>query len=212
MNFEELQKCWQAQEPIQTISVDADVLLKEVHRNEQQLRATIFFRDLREVGVAGALIPVFIYLGWTSQNWTNYLVAAACLFVGSFILVGRRRRGKVAPEAASTLKACVASSLNEVRYQIWLLKNVLWWYLLPIGLSVAFSIWWPIMRSGTSAGEALLLVLGTLAIIAPVNCFLYWLNHYAMRKNLLPREEELKRLLSELEPKDDSTVSTPEPL
>jgi len=53
MNFEELQKAWQCQHKHTsakfTINANADVLLNEVRRNQQEFRATIFWRDVREV-------------------------------------------------------------------------------------------------------------------------------------------------------------------
>ncbi len=63
MNFEELQKAWQSQDASAKMTINADVLLKEVRRNQQQFRATIFWRDVREVGLAflGALF--FLYHG-----------------------------------------------------------------------------------------------------------------------------------------------------
>ena len=95
MNFEDFQKSWQSQDAAKKISINADVLLNEVRRNQQQFRTTIFLRDFREVGVAAVLIPVFIYMGWQLNNWTNYLIAAACFLVGAYILFDRwRRRGK----------------------------------------------------------------------------------------------------------------------
>src|SRR5215475_8886288 len=103
MNLDDFQKSWQSQDAATKISINADVLLNEVRRNQQQFRATIFFRDVREVGVAGLLIPVFIFMGWWLHNWTNYLVAAACLVVGGYILLDRWRRRKNSPELSDTL-------------------------------------------------------------------------------------------------------------
>src|SRR5262249_32114595 len=160
----------------------------------QQFRATIFFRDVREVGVAGLLIPVFIFMGWWLHNWTNYLVAAACLVVGGYILLDRWRRRKNSPELSGTLKKCVATSLAEVRHQIWLLKNILWWYLLPLFVPIVISMAWPTLRSGQhflvklAQGVALL---GGVGFVVLVYGFIYWLNQYAVKKHLEPRQQEL---------------------
>jgi hypothetical protein len=56
MNFEDLQKAWQSQDASAKVTINADVLLKEVRRNEQQFRASIFWRDVREVGSAFLLV------------------------------------------------------------------------------------------------------------------------------------------------------------
>ena len=52
MNFEELQEAWQSQDTSAKVTIRADALLKEVRRKQRQFRATIFWRDVRELGVA----------------------------------------------------------------------------------------------------------------------------------------------------------------
>ena len=84
MNFEDLQKAWQSQDTGTKLIIDADVLLKEVQRNQQHFRATIFWRDVREVGVAFFLA---IYFLWRDHHGdaANWPVALACLGIGAFI-------------------------------------------------------------------------------------------------------------------------------
>src|SRR5436305_1905971 len=148
MNLDDFEKSWRSQSA--TISINADVLLSEVRRNQKQFRTTIYLRDVREVGVAAVLIPVFIVMGRALHNWTNYLVAAACFFVGAYILVDRLRQRRHSPELGDSLRNCVAASLAEVRHQIWLLRNILWWYLLPLFVPITISICWPTLRSHRS--------------------------------------------------------------
>ncbi len=45
--------------PARKVTINADVLLNEVRRNQQNFRRMIFWRDVREVGVAALLVPVF---------------------------------------------------------------------------------------------------------------------------------------------------------
>ena len=212
MNFEDFEKSWQTQGGGKKISLNADVLLSEVRRNQQQFRTTIFLRDFREVGVAALMIPVFIWIGWRWHNWTNYLVAAACFFVGGYILFDRWRRRGAAPALGDALKHCAATSLAEVRHQIWLLKNILWWYLLPLFVPLVISICWPALRSRDPVLEklALLFPIGSIVL---VYWFLYWLNQHAVRKCLKPREQELEKLLNELEPENHAkNMNTKKPL
>jgi CubicO group peptidase (beta-lactamase class C family) len=209
MNFEDLQKSWQSQSAAKTISINADVLLNEVRRNQQQFRATIYLRDLREVGVAAVLIPVFIYMGLRLHNWTNYLIAAACLFVGGYILFDRRRRRKTSPPPADTLKDSINASLAEIQHQIWLLENIVWWYLLPIGLPVVFSMCWPALNSRKPLLASLLFLSGPIIFVTLLYWFLYWLNQRAVKKTLRPREQELQTLLNELDPQAPTNESKP---
>ena len=106
--------------------------MKEVRRNQGQFRATIFWRDVREVGVAAFLTWLFLHWGIRDHDWSLDLVAFGCFFVGAFIVVDRLIQHQHRPVMNDSLHACIESSLHQVNHQIWLLKNVFWWYLLPI--------------------------------------------------------------------------------
>ena len=71
---DDLKKAWQSQTSPQRLTLDASLVLNEVRRNERQFAATIYSRDVREVGVALLLVPVWIYLGITMKSlWSWYL-------------------------------------------------------------------------------------------------------------------------------------------
>lgn len=197
MNFESLQKSWQSQET--KISINSDVLLKEVRRNQDQFWTTIFWRDIREVGWAILLFGFFLWWGLRGHDWTNCLIAFACLWVAIFMVVDRFLQHRKRPAANDTLKECIESSLHQVNHQIRLLKNVFWWYLLPLAVSLAISIGystWHDRHSGLSAviGWIVYVVFGVLLFWG-----LYWLNQLAVRKSLEPRRRELESLLASLE-------------
>lgn len=205
MNFDDFQKSWQSQDAAKRVSVNADALLNEVRRQQQCFRQTIFWRDVREVGVAILLVPVFLYSGWKT-HWTLYLSAFSCFVVGAFMLLDRRRQRKETPDSRRSLKDCAVTSLAEVSHQIWLLKNILWWYLLPLGAPFAlFFIW--IAWSGPGPVLA-----GILASLFPVGflvllyAWIYRLNQSAVKKCLEPRRQELEKLLAELETENRSSI------
>ena len=199
MNFETMQKAWQSQDASAKVTINADVLLKEVRRNQQQFRTTIFWRDVREVGVC-ALMALF-FLGWGRlwQWWSLYLLSFCCFFVGVFFLVDRRIQRRKQPVKNESLQACIQNSLLQVNHQIWLLKNIFWWYLLPIliGLgAVSASTLWHKQQDGL----ATMIGLGAFYTVfyGLVYWGVYWLNQFAVRKNLDPRRQELETLLASL--------------
>lgn len=198
MNFEDLQKAWQSQNPGGSVTKSTDILLEEVRQNQQQFRSTIFWRDVREVGVAFLLVAFFGYVGLKRGDWTYGLIGFACFGVGAFMLIDRWRQRQKQPVTNDSLKACAESSLLEVNHQIWLLKNVGWWYLLPIvgalGISTGVSVW-------HSHHHRVLVVLGGcvyLLIVVLVYWGIYWLNQLAVRKELIPRRKKLETLLASL--------------
>jgi Na+/proline symporter len=198
MNFEDLQKAWQSQDAGAKVTINADVLLKEVRRNQRQFWATIFWRDVREVGVCFLLTLYFSYHGLRHHDWTDYPVGFACFGVGTFMVMDRLWQRKKQPNTNDSLKACAESSLFQVNHQIWLLKNIFWWYLLPLaaalGISICYSTWHS-RHDGISAAIGF--------VFAVFFCTLlywgiYWLNQFAVRKNLEPRRQELETLLANL--------------
>ena len=224
MNFDDFQKSWQSQDTAKKISFNADVLLNEVRRKQLCLRRMIFWRDVREVGVAALLVPVFI-AGGLMINWTLHLCAFSCFVVGAYFVVDRWRQKKKTPDLHGSLKDCTATSLAEVRHQIWLLKNILWWYLLsffvPIMVFFGSTVW-----SMPVPGEPLPVAAKILFLLFKILFFLflvgfvgvtygwvYWLNQSAVKKTLEPRRQELEKLLNELGAENNSTdMNTKKPL
>jgi CubicO group peptidase (beta-lactamase class C family) len=215
MGLDAFQKSWQSQDAGKQISINADVLLSEVRRKQQCFRRTIFWRDAREVGVAALLVLVFIYSGWTN-HWTLYLCAFGCLVVAAFMVLDRCRQKKKTPDLHDSLKGCAATSLAEVSHQIWLLKNILWWYVLPLSVPMLlFFCWitWDAPPLGETRIPQTLLTLFWVGFVLLFGGGLYWLNHFVVKKSLEPRRQELEQLLAGLETETHSpTMNTNKPL
>jgi hypothetical protein len=199
MNFEELQKAWQSQNPGATVTINTDLLLKEVRRNQHHFWMTIFWRDAREVGVAAFLTWLFLHWAIHDREWTLYLLSLSCFGVGLFMLVDRWLQRRKRPVTNDPLRSCIEASLLQVNHQIWLLKNVFWWYLLPLAAAIAISIGagiWRTRQAGFSVmrGWVIFVLFGVL-----VYWGVYWLNQFAVKKYLEPRRQELESLLAGLD-------------
>ena len=136
MNFEELQKAWQSQGPAPRLALHADLVLREVEHNRKHFVRMIFWRDVREVVVAIAVAPIFFKIGLQCRQWVWFVPGLAALCVVSYLVGDRWVRRKLKPAATDPLGACIQASLMQVNHQIWLSKNVFWWALLPLGLSL----------------------------------------------------------------------------
>jgi len=198
MNFEALQKAWQSQDPGAKVTINTDMLLNEVRRNQRHFWATIFWRDVREVGVAFLLTLYFSYRGLRYNDWTDCLVGFTCLGVGTFMVVDRLLQRRKQPVLNDSLKTCIESSLLQVNHQIWLLKNVFWWYLFPIaaalGISISYSTW----HARNAGFLAVIIWVISALVIVLVYWGIYWSNRFAVRKSLEPRRQELETLLANL--------------
>jgi small-conductance mechanosensitive channel len=197
MNFETLQQHWQQQKTCSQFKVDATLVLQEVRRNQRSFQAMIFWRDFRET--AAALFAT-IFFAARGRDWTDWLLAVAAAGVGLYLLVDRLRQRKQRPRASEDLRLYVQHSLDEVRHQSWLLRNVLWWYLLPLMVPVLISI--AVQADAVRQGvrQSLVIVL--------VTWLIYKLNQHAVRTQIVPREQELERLLAGIsEPGDEDVLS-----
>ena len=203
MNFDDLQKAWQSQDAGARVAINADVLLREVQRNQHQFRATIFWRDVREVGMAYLLAAFFSYQSLRQGDWTSILIGIACFGVGTFMLVDRLLQRRKQTTARDPLKRCIEGSLKEVNHQIWLLKNVFWWYLAPIAAALAIFLGHSVWRAANIGFNILApsVVLGAVVAVVVIGLLywaIYWVNQFAVRKSLAPRRQELETLLASL--------------
>ena len=210
---DKFQQAWQAQASQTRVTVDAGELLKEVQRSRRHFRSTIFWRDVREVGVALVLLPVWFYLGArNSPPWTWYLAVPALIWVAGFIVVDRLRHPQRPGEPGEPLLQSINVSLTQVEHQIWLLRNVFWWYLLPLGLPIlvyfihvawlASKDWLELLAAGGFSVTFLIILYA----------FIYYLNQYAVRQSLEPQRQELLTLRASLSDETAGEVSGEYPL
>jgi CubicO group peptidase (beta-lactamase class C family) len=203
MDFDSFQKAWQSQASQTRVTIDADLLRREVQRSQQSFRATIFHRDFRELAVGLVTLPLWFYLGHRySLPWTWWLAIPAITWVCLFIVVDRIRHKQRPSEPGEPLLDCVNSSLTQVEHQIWLLRNVFWWYLLPFTIPI-MAFFMQVAWKRSSTFWMFVLALTPYAIFLLVlYWFLYWLNQHAVRRSLVPRRAELLTLRASL---DDET-------
>ena len=195
---DKFQQAWQAQSSQTRVTVDSDLLLKEVQRSQRDFRTTIFLRDFREVFVAILMLPSWFYMGITmSLPWTWYLTVPALIFIAGFMLVYRMRNKHEPIKPDTSLLQCVQRSLTEQEDQIWLLRNIFWWYLLPPSISIlAFfaQVSWSIRAAG--GAPAITFFMGLVLFVFVVYSFVYYWNQRAVRVQLEPRRQELLVMLA----------------
>ena len=198
MSFDDLQNQWQSHDHGTRLNLDANLLLKEVRRKHHAMESSLFRRHLVEI-VAAAIVTIFFGYGAMRQNeWFLYLCTLGGLFAGVFLIVDRRIQHQRRPVSDDSLQSCIQASLVQVNHQIWLLRNVFWWHLLPLSIGVVVfhgSLAWQKRDAG-------LLPQISLAIAALV-CLLvfwgvYWLNQQEVKKMFEPRRQELESLLASL--------------
>jgi len=199
MDPDSYQKAWHAQSSQTRVTIAADLLLKEMQRSQGSFRATIFWRDFREVAVGVLMLPLWFYLGHRlSLPWTWYLGVPAITWVILFIVVDRIRHKQQPSEPGEPLVDCVKVSLTQVEHQIWLLRNVFWWYLLPCTISILAFFAQNAWLKNSGFGPITLALVPYALFLLVVYGFVYYLNQRAVRRQLEPRRQELLTLLATL--------------
>ncbi len=197
------QQAWQTHESQARVTIDTDLLLQEVQRNQQHFFMQILRRDIIEMGVGLLLLLYWLYQGVTSSlPWTWYLTVPAILWIVGFFLVDRIRHPQTLSEPGEPLLKCVKNSLTQVEHQIWLLRNIFWWYLLPPTLSILAFFAHVAWLSSEGWLDALSHA-GNFVFLFALYYFIYWLNQRTVDSKLEPRRKELLTLLVSLG--DEST-------
>ena len=202
-----LQEAWQSQpQP----AVETDQLVREFNRGRQQFAAMIFWRDVREVGVCLLLLPVWVGMGvGIGLPWTWYLVMPGIVWIAAFMTADRIRQRRRRALPGDPLVRGVESSLAEVEHQIWLLRNVHWWYLLPLAVPMlAFfaHTFWRLSRG--NVWEVAIATSFVTVIVGGVYTWIYWINQKAVRSTLEPRRQEQISMLRAL---SDEPLPSPNP-
>jgi hypothetical protein len=196
MDPEKLRQAWQSQPGGSRIHIDADVLMREVRRNQQSFRVTIFWRDFREVFVALIALVVVaadVVLRGIRTHWPWLMLGVGAAWVAGYLLFDRWRHRRNAPHYEGALMSHIEQSLRDVEHQIWLLKNVFWWYLLPIALGGLIPTLYYFATD--LATRHVWAILGpfvrTIGVFIAIIYGVYLLNRYAVRRALEPRRREL---------------------
>ena len=198
-----LQQAWQTQSSQTKISIDSDVLLKVVQRDQQSFRAVVQTSDYVGVGIAILMVPVWIYMGVTeSSPWTWYLTLPVLVWWVVFPIVYRMRHPLKPAQPDEPLVHCVERSLTEVDEQIWYHSKSFWWSASPLFASfVTFAFHSAWLRSDDWLD--LLSNMDSVVFFLAFFSFLYFLIEKCGCSKYEPRRQELLTLLKSL--RDETT-------
>ena len=196
MKFEDLQNQWQKEDGDAKVQISYDMLFKEISRNQRSFDREILWRDIREC-IASLVGVCFLILFSVALNKWFYAAAGGMLYVAIFFIVYRRFRPKKSPAGMASLRTCVEESICEIECQMELLRNVFWWYLLLPCVTFSFTFigcGYPLIQECQVLRS--IIFFGSFVVGAILVCWwVCWLNQRAIKKELLPRKQELEDLL-----------------
>jgi hypothetical protein len=198
MSFDDLKAKWQSHDHGIQLNIDANLLMNEVRRNHRALELQLWLRDLNEIIAAALITCVFATLAVLMGQWTLLFCAAGTLFVGLFFIFDRVKQRRRRSVFEDSLQLTIDASLAQVQHQIWLLRNVLWWYLLPLVPGIVLFL---VSTAWQSRGNGLaeqLVIAGVAAICAAAFWLAYRINQREIIRTLEPRRIELEALRASL--------------
>ncbi len=211
MEFKDIQDLWQSQSAKEDFPKEEDVM-QSVLNKSRKLRRTVFWRDVREVVTALFLSLLFLWIGLQqpSAAWagTWYAAATLVLAVGVFLTSDHLRQRRKERNFGDSLTQRLRAARGQVDHQIWLLRNVIWWYLAPLGLAALIVLFQTALgtldaisdRPINAAGILFLaaILAAVLVLVVAVFLFIYRLNQKAVEKDLIPRRRELDKMLKQM--------------
>lgn len=199
MEPDKYQQAWQSDTSQPSVNIYADLLQKEVQRSQSNFQSSIFRRDMVEVGIALILLPYWFYAGITySLPWTWWISVPALIWVAGFFLIDRRCHPQTPSDPNESLLGSAERSWLQVEHQIWLLRNIFWWYLLPFTVAIAAFFLQCCWLKSNPWPEFLMEVSVLLLFLFVVYWLVYQANQRAVRVQLEPRRQELLTLMAEL--------------
>lgn len=195
MDFEDWKHAWREQPA--PAARPAAAIVDEVRTAARAFSRQILWRDLREGLVAVGLSLYFghrIATGKTPSNETGLLFLAALLplVIPAFLVINRLRRRRATPAATDAVVTHLDHALDDLRHQAWLLRHVVWWYLLPLASSIALFEAHAFRHSSVPTVIGIV-QLGIVAFATgALYVWIYRLNQRAISVHLRPRMDALE--------------------
>lgn len=209
MMIEELKEAWKSQETRRT--VETVMLLESVRERHQQISRDLFWRNLREGWIT--ILAAVYFAAFTEsdaprdQLWLFYLAMVVLAGVGIFRVRDNIRQNQEILSYGDSALSFIGRSLHQIRHRIWLMKNMLWWWIIPVsvcGLLIVLQILW--LADGVDSALCWILLRG-IGIACLVLGALYVGNQLTVTKYWQPRQSELEDILDTLKnaPESDET-------
>ncbi len=211
---DQLKRAWQSQFSGRRVALNEDLILQQFRRHQHDLRFALYGTDLLMVVIGSVLLAITGYGLYLSARWAAWAAWGMLLMllpIGGFtgwIIVDRLRHLHRCPWRDTSIKACAESMLAEINHRIWLARNVVWWFILPVIViaDAGFRCYvaWKTSSITGNPGDAVGPVTSVLVDTAFAGVIIYCLFRWLVMKGLQARKRELEQLLQSLEGKRES--------
>ena len=196
MMEEELIKIWQSSNNQERIKFERSRLMIDVQSSVDRFHQSIKYRDLREIIVAIALIPIFGFIAYDVPFTLSKIGAILIVFWLIFVIIRLRSVKKIKPSAVTeTYLDYLYKTRAYLNAQKRLLDSVLYWYILP-SLSGLTLFLLGFMEVSERFITTMIIAVASAVV---VGIAIYFLNKKAVKKEIIPRLEEADKLIKIME-------------
>jgi hypothetical protein len=204
MTTDEMSEAWGLPDNAPTLGISSETLLKQVGRSHRDFLVALLRRDVLELVAGFAVIAFFCWFGWATWDplrlWTAFAASGCVMIPMAHFFWEVRHLCKKVHVFHHTVTTTLEQAIREINRQIVLLKNVLWWYLLPIGagLTILLGQIGLFFVRAQIPGDVWIKFLAYVVFGIVFFYGVYRLNQRAVEKELQPRKAELEEMRAEL--------------
>lgn len=184
MNFDDLQKVWDAQQQAPMYVLNQSALEQMV---QQKSRKAAFYVNLNDWGLMTIMIlcsAILLIIDWGSLY--TYLSAATMLGIAAYVGIRRIYRKKQTPSYEQSILGKLDQAIDNADNEIRRAKTFVWWMLIPAAIPTALN-----MIQGDQSIGKILLIAGFFALAFVV-------TQWGLKRSLLPRKRSLEALKKKL--------------
>jgi len=209
-DFNDLIRMWQNQSGPAESTIQERI--QKARTQAETLAKRVWWRDLREIGSGLSTSAIFLAAGILVGGPVLVGAVIGTLFLVLVTLIILRTRLQQAREdrlPRQSIPEALEYELKAVQRQHWLLRNVTWWYLLPIALAIAAFI--AGVQAASPSPDYGFLLIYTILTAALFILIRQWNLSY-VRRALDPQVRELEDLLEDLARESRESDGTKNPV
>tara|TARA_B110000858_G_scaffold195348_1_gene251552 strand:+ start:478 stop:1092 length:615 start_codon:yes stop_codon:yes gene_type:complete len=198
MNLDELRLSWKREISILESDVDMVNRINSLVEETKKFSAKLTRRDLRETIVCIIVAPMIIYeLAYTTSVLSQIGYALILLtIICVLLLLWRTRRPKYDP--CSSIETFLIAEISNIKKQISLARNSLWWYLAPLFIGQVLQVLGnSLERSGSIQFSSRTIIY--LFVCGVIFAGIHFFNLRSIKNELTPMLKKAEKRLVELE-------------
>lgn len=192
---EELKKIWQSSPNRERVKFEKSRVLMDVQSKLDDFNKKIKYRDLRELIAIVLVVPVFAYYVYSVPFILTKIASVLIIGWGIFVALRLRNAKKHQPaKFTETYLDYLHKSRSYVVIQKHMLDTVLYWYILPAWACLSLFI-----AGFKDAPGKMPWIIRTELVTVVMSVAIYFLNKYAVKKQILPVLRKIDELILALD-------------